>query len=486
MRKIILCLLLTALFCAPVMANTRLTEYTTAKVIEIIDGDAIAVLTADNQKALIRLYGIDVFGGDAAKEYLTHTILGKTVTLSFNAGVPSYINNRWNNMNVFINDELVNLMLVSRGLADVLPNAGFYEHRLTEARDTAKSRQIGIWNKPTIHKNHYPDSRNEHGDNAYIGGGININTASFNSFREHMPEISSSDIYAILAYRAVNPFKTITDLKFVPGFTAELFNKYRNHITISTNITNATEAELLTLGYITDTQAANILNYRKTGNFTDTSGLLNFITQTHYDSIKPYVAVTSVSTLSYYIPNKRVSIAAATADDLMDFGLSSTAAAAFLDGLDKYTYKSLGELRYLPGAYLSDFSTYSLVDNLILSDGDFININFASYDALAALGFSAQDARAIYAIRGTMYNHTRIPVPLADKDSRVSLFTNVNKASRGELTSLGISPAAVDALIAYRQTQPITSAGELESVLVGTERDGYNTYNDIRYFVVWY
>lgn len=90
----------------------------TGKVIKVADGDSITVLTSDNQRFRVRLYGIDCPErrqpyGSAATRFTREAVAGKDVE------VTEYGRDRWGRIVGVVGD--LNQSLIEAGLAWVYP-----------------------------------------------------------------------------------------------------------------------------------------------------------------------------------------------------------------------------------------------------------------------------------------------------------------------------------------------------------------------------
>jgi len=505
MFKKIFCLCFSVIFAlslwipAPAAQYTRLTTGGAAKVIEVIDGDSIKVrMINTGEIALVRLAGINAHAFDASFKYLNNSILGKTVYLDFPNYTPSYISGRWNNMLVSYNGESVNLKLVLLGYASVLDNYSDLDYDiLYEMEWFAVSSGAGIWDTTVKYKNGYPYTSYGPGmpEVGFDKNAVNINTANPLVLKERLPDLPDSVISAILSYRAVNPFNTIYEVKFIPGFTRELFDKYKGRLAISTNINKANEEELKSLDWITPNEVSKILSFREKSTaiqpFASKTELYsrNLVSKGVFNAVENYIDIDTVLEIDLTYPvNKRFDLNTATRTQLAETGLTLRQADVIIAGRKRYSYKTVGELLRLPGLDLAPMDIYAYADNLMVSDGDYVNINFADIDTLILAGFTHSEANMIFSRRRRMLCADHIPIDISDSGniaySRVSLFTNINRASAGELLSLGIGKDAADAIIKARDKQPIGSLEELRDILNGVYPTGaYNYFEDIANFV---
>jgi endonuclease YncB( thermonuclease family) len=94
------------------------TEYYTAKVVSVADGDTITVLTTDFERFKVRFYGVDSPErkqpyGEEARTYLDELIYGKTVELEVQ-NLDRY--SRYVSL-VYFDNQLVNNLMVAEGYA---------------------------------------------------------------------------------------------------------------------------------------------------------------------------------------------------------------------------------------------------------------------------------------------------------------------------------------------------------------------------------
>ncbi|MDR1687921.1 MAG: helix-hairpin-helix domain-containing protein [Clostridiales bacterium] len=488
--SVVLCAVITlsALTAVSAQQYSLFTEGLSAKVLQVIDGDSIIAKSLDTgEVGLVRFAGINAKGFDDTFEYLNNILPGKTVELYFDYYSPNYINGRWNNMRVVLNGESLNLKLVSLGYAAFDENyAGESAEILAQEETSAQGGGLGLWDTSVAYNNHYTEGTVGAGAYIYEGDGVNINTANAASLAEHMPEVPQSVIYNIVYLRDVNPFSVISDIKFIPGFTKDLFDLYRSRMTVSTNIATATQKELMTLGYIRESEASGIIAHREKGAFTSAADLLSFnlISANLYEIIKPYVSITNDTDLKLAVPNIRVNIDEASYDVLVELGMPQTQAQAIVDARQKYSAKTLGELRRMPGVYLTDYEIHKYADNIFTTGGDYININFAGTEDLRALGLTDDEVSKIYAKRALMFSPNDLPVDILRVNSRISLYTNVNKATAREFESLGVNPETIDAIMDFRKSQPFGSLDEFRALFEETApAQGYSTYASISAFL---
>jgi DNA uptake protein ComE-like DNA-binding protein len=460
------------------------------KIIEVLDGSSIIVQVAGSTDlARVRLIGVEERKDNMAFSYLNSNYLGKTVTLEFDDKIPSPENFYWNVMYVYYGKTLINRDILGKGFAKTNEShraAAMYDNFLDDAANSMVN-QIGVWDDG---KAMYP----------YAGTGVNINTATVEQLRGLLMESDSKVVDNIAAYRSENPFDTVSELKFVDGFTRDMYNKVRNSAVVSTNIQTATDRELLTLKNITEKDVAAILDYRNITMFYDVSELAtkNLISRPTYDLNFPFIAVTDRPELSYAIPDMVVNINTATAEQLLAVGIPRHQAELIVSAREAsaYSYKTLGELVHIPDMAWSDADLDKYADNLrvltdintaphnellsLFPDGDtgeaenifrarpfmsasnvqhlisaasydrikkyiyassdtppkYVNVNTATLDILTGAGLSEESAAAVYRVRGQIYRGEQLRGDYAPLDMHLSLFTNINTATYEEIESL--------------------------------------------------
>ena len=470
-----------------------------AKVLEIIDGDSLAVeFLPTGETALIRLIGVDANGYDGAIPYLSNLILGKNVILYFDDLVPT-ASGRWNNMYVYKDDLLINRELVRLGYAKTNAghkNAALYEF-LAAGEEGAKQDGAGVW-KASLDL-FVPFGR-------FARGEYNINTANRAMLRELLDTALSGGrwvegywddggyyspgywdagpdevvdeyhqlIENIIYYRARNPFNTVTELKFVRDMTKEAFDKIRPLVTVSTNLMAASAKELYTLGDISWLEVNRILKYREVSKFVSKEDFFDsmLISAFVLDQIMGFVDFVNLDEIDVRIPDKTVNLNSATAEELTEIGVSAGDAERILFWQKSgYTFKSVGEIGRLLGYNMETMNAFE--DNFTVSDLPFyyfdgINLNTASPEQLKEIGLNPAQVDAVSRRQGRMFDFYDIPaIPgLPDFDVKITLYTNINAASRAELSSLfpGADAALISDIASYRNDQPFGSYGEIYEI----------------------
>lgn len=538
-KKIITILLIvTFAFCFETLANNgvEITQSSApATVLQVIDTDAIKVsLDGTNEIAFVKLKGIK---GNAFNEgfyYLTNTLLGEKVML-VKDGYP-YFDGKWNYMSVFFNGLNMSNELVSNGYAIIDKNQsqGSYYQSMAANQDLANSYGFGIW------KEQYPDYSsitNNTPNSLYIKDKVNINTASLHQLKTLLkgitPEVGNNIIY----YRERNPFTTIQEIKFVKGFTKEMYDQNKNIMSVSTNINNATENELVTLG-LSASQINSLIEYRTKKEFNNISELVpNIISSLEYNKIKPFINTIDRDEISYIISSSVANINASSQSYLEKVGLSPKVAQEIVNNrLKGYTYKTLMEIGKFKNNALSESEIHRFEDNLSLFTNlnssnqeeiiylfgntlgkkvfnqnfktkedlkkfvsesrynfykdaiyvndiqtDYININTAKSTEIQSIGFSSNEASLLIKAR-PITSAAKLPINISNFNSRVSLYTNINKASRNELSSLGLNSVLINQIIAYRNEQPFATKDEIKNMF--QKNNALNEYLEIEQYLV--
>lgn len=545
------CLTLTAIFSSSVPAyaakNVIIRGSVSASVIRIIDGDAIEVrLLQNNDTALVKLIGVDAQGYDDAVTFLTDYLLGQSVVVSPDNNITTPVG-IWNNMYVTLNGENVNKVLIEKGYGVTNPSympASQYNEYLTAQR-VAKVGNIGIWENG-VREN---GTTNTYGNITYTGKlayknkhVININTATAEMLTQGLNNVTGGIANAIVSYREKNPFNEISEIKFVQGFSKELYDSNKHLLSVCTNINYADEEELFSLWNIDEDEVDKIISYRKKhSKISSVSDLKNekLVADNIYKKIKDYVSTYDKDKIDITENDKVVNVNTASTTQLIAAGVSSSDADKIVEYRKKgYTYKTLGELTKIPGigiteqqvnefednlnvrtdvnnatdyemksvfgnaankiiqkrGYYSasdvaeylDYSKYSEIKNVIYTSdeaGEYINVNTATNAQLSEAGFSSDVAPKLAAAKN-MRSSSDLPCDLTDNDSKASLYTNINKASVKELKSLnhGITDGIINEIISYREEQPFGTIDEMQKFF--NDRNYFGFYNSIKEYLV--
>ena len=139
-------------------ANTKRGYY---EVLKVVDGDTFWILNANNEREKIRLIGIDTpekrnsgrkkigYYGEEASQYTEELLEGKYVRLEYDV----QLSDRYGRTLAYVyleNGSLLNDLLVREGYATVAtfpPNVKYVDLFIT-SEEYARSRSLGLWNKP--------------------------------------------------------------------------------------------------------------------------------------------------------------------------------------------------------------------------------------------------------------------------------------------------------------------------------------------------
>ncbi len=516
-----------------------------AKVIQIIDGDAIKVRLLDtNETALIKIIGVNSMGYDASVKYLTDKILGAVVTLAKDSNI-NIVSGSWNYRYVIFNGVNISNELVAKGYAalDTSQSNGSLYSYLTDRERAARSSQTELWgagvnSSNTIAGNGFSVNR---GSSGLAADKININTASVYQLKSSLDGVGDNLAQNIVKYRGTNPFNDKYEIMFVPGFTSDIFQSNKEKINVCTNLKTASAEELETLG-ISDEEVDDIIAYRNKSVIEELADFKrkNLIGDKKYENLKPYINVNDNNSIDETIGNYVVNFNTASEDQLKSAGLSAADAQAVVNlRVNGYTMKNIMELSFADSLNLSEQQLYSYEDNLhavtninqakdselrsvftlaeiskiknsgmfnSLSDigerlsgearervngcvyfsrniTEYININTATPDQIELTGLSAEKARTL-AAAAPMKSAEDIPFNVADYNDKITLYTNINKASQAELKTLnnGLTNALITDIINYRNEQPFGSYDELKKFFI--VRNASVVYDSIKDYVV--
>ena len=452
---------------------TVLTEPTLATVTEIVDSNSLIAVSNDTGEWLrVRLIAIDSTGYDHTMPYLNNILLGRSVYVYPD---DSYHNpvGRWNLAYIDSEGTLINRAILSTGHGQIDNNHFFAREfpLLQSAERQAQSRRFGLWRNPGA-------INGVRADNA-----VNINTATASVLRNRL-NISSSIANEIIEYRSHNPFNTVEEIKFVPGFTKALYDEHIDTITVISNINAATRDELLTLGDLNDSEIDRIISHRNSDGFNNVSELdtERLIRRTQYNQIVDFISTSDEFEIQLRIPNRTFNVNTATASELR--GLNISNANTILRYRSNYSYKTLGELVALNALTTRELNR--VADNLIsgLENEEYININTATRQELLSLGIPIADVNSILSEQGRMTNSERIPINLSHWDSQISLYTNINTASSKELLSLSenMTDSIVSQIVNYRDEQIFGDTNEIRDFFSNINQS--NIFNSVRNFLV--
>lgn len=508
-----------------------------AKVIQVLDGDAIKVQLQNKDTAYVKIKGIDAKGFDASYDYLTSTLLGQNVTLIKDG--TSYTGGKFNYMLVYYNGKNIGNEMVSNGYAiiDKKQDKGNTYNTLSLSQDNANTNSLGMWRFENV--NYSSITGSSGGKITQTNDKININTATKDQLQTLLKNVSLDLAKNIVNYREKNPFSNIQEIKFVDGFTKEIYDKNKYALTVCTNINTANEFELKTLNNMSDTYINNIISKRNEESFSSTSDIISIISKANYDKISDYISIKDYTTIDVSKNSYRANISLSNKTYLTQAGVPYY----FADDIiayrkNGYTYKTLMELSKLGTNNITEKDINFLEDNLnvlinlntdnilelnsvfgttnakkiysrVLSQKEdlkdligasdynkvkdivyvgknnyeYININTASKQQMTDKGISTT---AIYKFmeKRPIRNPLQLPLDVSDINSKISLYTNINTASKLELQSLnnGITDLLIDKIIKYREEDNFGSLEEVEQFFKAN--NGSIVYDKIKSYIV--
>lgn len=492
---------------------TSNTEY--AMVLEVLSGESIKVQLSGNKKiAYVRIKGIDSKGQNGAYEYLINEILGENVLLIKDSSSKTI--GRWNYSDVLLNGRNIGNELILSGLAviDKSQDKGSYYKDFLHSQEIAQSDELGMWKYAS---SDYSSIDGEGTSNNFKAK-VNINTASEAQLQSMLRLVSKDLAKEIIEYRSVNPFSNIKETKFVKGFSAEIFNRNKHFMVVSTNINKASEYELKTLNDLSDSKINKIIQKRATSDINNISDLVpNILDYEEYNKIKPYISTSDKDEIDYTLSSSIVNINTSDKKNLMNAGISFSNSDEIINNRKNgYTFKTLMEISKIGKKNITEKDLNSLEDNLKLltnlnsqnkeelvsvfgiSDGkkvydktfknteelksligeynyekfkdvvyvdkletDYLNINTATKEQMAKIGLNTGEINQITSAR-PITEPANLPINIERFNSKVSLYTNINKASKTELYSLGLDNNIINTILEYRNIQPFGSLDEIK------------------------
>ena len=508
-----------------------------AKVIQVLDGDTIKVQLKNNDTSYVKLKGIDAKGFDASYNYLTSALLGQNVTLIKDG--TSYTGGKFNYMIVYCNGRNINNEMVENGYAviDTKQDKGGTYNTLISYQNTAKLNSSGIWR---FEDNSYSSITGSSGGNIIqTNDKININTATRSQLEKLLKGVSSDLAKEIVRYRDKNPFSNIQEIKFVKGFTKKIYDQNKYSLTVYTNINTANEFELKTLNDMSDSYINRILDERDKEKFTSISDIISIITRDNYNKISDFISIKDYDTIDVSKNSYRANISVSNKTYLTDAGVPYYFADDIISyRKNGYTYKTLMELSKLGTSHINEDDINFLEDNLnvltnlnteninelnaifgttdakkiynktlyqkqdlkdLISSSDYdkikdvvyvnknkdeyININTATKEQMYAQSISTTQSYKIIEQR-PIRHPGQLPIDVTNINNKISLYTNINTASRLELQSLnnGITELLIDKIIKYREEDNFGSLDEVAEFF--KENNSTVVYDKIKSYIV--
>ena len=355
----------------------------TGIVVDVIDGEVLKIKLSNDTIVIYQLIGVTSNASKEALQFTYDAVMNKSVLIEeepphikLGPQDPTW---RLGYIKRKQDDLFLNAVLLERGLGQInyLHTAGAQHELLNNKELQAKAKHIGMWAK----NNEMPFIVKER---------ININTASADDLKKWLIDVDSTMVNKIIEYRKYNPFETVQEVKFVPGFTKKLFDKNRQRISVATNLNMALEIELDSLIGFSSIDAKRVIEYRDPYGFDSIDTLKNVpgVTNTMFQDNKRYIFVSNEEKIHPRIPYRIVNINTASASQLSTL-ISWSDANKIVEYRknNTYGYKSLMELLKIPGISLKTVDIHRLADNFHL----YTDLNTAEDEELESLFASSSD-----------------------------------------------------------------------------------------------
>ncbi|GHV41742.1 hypothetical protein FACS189490_09240 [Clostridia bacterium] len=406
---------------------------TYATVVEVLDANALKVrLWGDGAEVLVKIIGI-AETDDAAFTYLSNQVAGTLVWLEIDPKIKT-VTGVWNNVRVIKGDVDIAAQVANANLPDLSPAGA---------------------------------------DDNYVER-ININTANYVQLSQFLG-IAPQLAYNITRYRGEagsvtgNPFSDVYELKFVNAMTREIFDAIKDRVCVSTNLLKATATELSFLSGAATFIVNAIVRYRDGAAITYPSDLLlgGAVSEAFYKANKPYISVLDDKTVAAVNPDSVVApLNSATDKQYSLAGISTVQIAAVKANKSEFTFKTIGELNKFATGAIPQETIDWVEDNLPVPPyREYLNLNLATFEQIRQLGVDYLVAEKVYAAQQNrlLRSWANVPAELSEFDSQITLYTNINKASKKELMSLnaGITEEFADTLIELRNASPFGSMNEV-------------------------
>ncbi|MFV0441088.1 MAG: helix-hairpin-helix domain-containing protein [Lachnospirales bacterium] len=498
---------------------------------EVIDANAYLVTYSGNE-ALVKIQGIDVNGYDKAYETMKSMLTSQKVYY-----VDGYYdgNDRWNYGNLTYNNKEIATFLIEMGLAKVDDmNLSSNDKKYYNALEKiAEDNGYNMWES----KDNYT---------VVSTNGININTAS-KSFLVDELKLSSNIASSIIEYRKYNPFNNVAELKFVPRVTKDIYDDIYKEVVVATNINTASLYELQSISSLSSSNIDKIAEAREKDELTKAEFYdLELFSNSKYAEIIDFVYFDgSKTTIDTVVPsNIVVNINMASSEQIEEIGLSSTTSpniakqmkdtnfiyhnfeelsklsnvTSLTSSSNLYKYSdnisfvtnineaSENEIASLYGEYADEYANkvkelianrpytissslsgyfpseiYDKVKDVIVFDDetDYLNINLSKDEALKKLGLSNSEISKIDDER----KYSSLDSDLDRFANEITLYTNINNASKGELISISddFDESFIYSLFSYREKENFGKLEEVEDFF--DDNDKLDLYEDIEEFL---
>ena len=301
----------------------------------------------------------------------------------------------------------------------------------------------------------------------------------------------------ILDYRTVSIFNKINDLKNVKDIKDNTINSIRDYIDIKfsnkliekdlkkVNINTAAYWQLMSVLNISEQKAKNIVKYKNNDKIND-------INEYSYKNKEDIIKIDSFTNDSFNHYEDNISLITNV----------NTASETELDSLfgefintktkrDKLVKEiiSLRPIKY-KNYLLKEVPELNSISNYInveeIERQPLVNINLASEKVLKDnLNCTTKNIKLLKKYDRKYYNYSSLPIDLSSLDNKITLFTNINNASKEELKLLHyeINDKIANKLIETRNKQRFSSRLDLEKFFEDMNKE--NIFKDIKIFIVY-
>lgn len=446
--------------------------------------------------------------------------------------------------NHYINDEML-----SRGIADIDDKfEDFNRYKELKAKyDYAKENKIGLWSELSVYnpyepkvnintansselyslledtdmplaqrivsyrKENYFNTKDElkfvddkidekwlERNNSRITLVTNLNTAeeyelkSLFSNTGNLEQITTN----IIEYRMNHEFKEKQEVTKVDKVYKTMYKKFENFVSVGyekeykvkpeivVNINTASESQLDAIKLLSKARASAIVRYKRKDKYSyKTFGELGYV-----------VPVISDFNIDQIEDNLVLKTDINTANDkeleslFGKFKLKSKDRDKLIKKIkEARPYKNMYHFEYIISSdYYKRISKYVYIDKPF--EDDKININLATVPEMVEhLGITKEDASKLYEERKKkpFTNYYKLPMDLSKYDEKITLFTNINVASKVELLSLDkrLTLAVVNKIIEYRDKQRFANQEEFKRFMI--EHKAQNVFTKISQYIVF-
>lgn len=364
-------------------AYVRITSDTYARVLGVVDGDALRVQpVGTNQVALVRLAGINTVDIRQAQDFMAGALIGRTVeVLLSEATTPSVrFSERWVPVYLVNGDITYNRSLVQRGLAYVDPDYQGHWMFDTLMQDSfwAYQARVGIWDEIGFRTQFVPHRRGEM-DDWFFGMGIddrvNVNTASISQINSVLFNLHSEAGADIVNNRnTYGAFRHVSDLRYV--LQREDFEMGRRWFKVSTNVNTASETELTQLRDVTTAMAREIVLFREANELTDLNQLVEagILTSAILSRNQAFISLSYVDEVdgqSRRGQDRRIYVNFATVEEWMALpgGMPRSFALELVREAQRYPFRRWNDLRDFFARYGHE-SIFDSVRQFLIIDFD--------------------------------------------------------------------------------------------------------------------